>query len=291
MAKRIKIKRKQKTFWKRVRFKYKLAFFNESTLEEVWSFRVSQLSAFFAFLLIASILIAVTSLVIIKTPIRNYLPGYLDVEVRNEIIQNALRADSLELMLGRQARYLENVTAILTGTMTVDSIYQADSIAFVTANYDIPRTENEDKFATIFEEDEKYNLTSLNPNPIASESIFFYKPVNGVISSHYDFEKRHLGVDLVAAPRESVLATHDGIVVYTGFDQNYGNVITLQHKNGFVSIYKHNEALLKGVGDMVVAGEVIALVGNTGELSTGPHLHFELWNKGASINPEEYIAF
>jgi lipoprotein NlpD len=143
----------------------------------------------------------------------------------------------------------------------------------------------------MFEEEEKYNLTSLNLNTVATEGIFFYKPVTGIISSHYDLEKRHLGVDLAAPPRASVLATLDGIVIYTGYDQDYGNVITLQHKNGFVSIYKHNEVLLKGKGDMVVAGEVIALVGSTGELSTGPHLHFELWNRGTSINPEEYIAF
>jgi len=290
MARKLKLKNK-KTFWKRVRFKYKLAFFNESTLEEVWSFRMSQLSAFITFLVIAFFLITVTSLVIIKTPIRNYLPGYLDVEVRNTIIQNALRADSLETMLNRQARYLANVSAILTGTITVDSIHRSDSIAFMTANYDIPRTANEERFASAYEEEEKYNLTTLNPNPIATEGIFFFKPVNGVISSHYDFEKRHLGVDLVAGPRESVSATLDGIVIYTGYDQDYGNVISLQHKNGFVSIYKHNEVLLKETGDLVVTGEAIALVGNTGELSTGPHLHFELWYKGASINPEEYIAF
>ena len=283
--------KKKKTFWKRVRFKYKLSFFNESTLEEVWSFRVSKLSAFITFLLIAFLLITITSLVIIKTPIRNYLPGYLDVEVRNAIIMNSLRADSLEMVLSRQSRYLANVSAILNGTMTVDSIHQSDSIAFMTANYDIPRTENEARFSAEFEEEEKYNLTASNPNAIATEGIFFYKPVNGVISSHYDLEKRHLGVDLVAGPRESVLATLDGIVVYTGYDQDYGNVITLQHKNGFISIYKHNEVLLKNIGDQVIAGEAIALVGNTGELSTGYHLHFELWNKGISINPEEYIAF
>jgi lipoprotein NlpD len=290
MAKKIKLKKKR-TFWKKIRFKYKLVFYNESTLEEVWSFRLSQLSAFITFVMIAFSLITVTSLVIIKTPIRNYLPGYLDIEVRNEIIQNALRADSLELMLNRQARYLTNVSAILTGTMTVDSIHRSDSLAFMTADYDIPRTENEERFAAVFEEEEKYNLTTLNPNAIVTEGIFFYKPVNGIISSHYDFEKRHWGVDLVAGMRESVLATLDGIVVYTGFDQEYGNVISLQHKNGFISIYKHNEVVLKGVGDQVVAGEAIALVGNTGELSTGPHLHFELWYKGVSVNPEEYIAF
>jgi len=286
----LQIKNK-KTFWKRIQLKYKLSFYNESTLEEVWSFRLSQLSAFIIFLLIAFFLITLTSLVIIKTPIRNYLPGYLDVEVRNTILMNSLRADSLEMALNRQSRYLANVSAILTGTVTVDSIRRSDSTAFMTANYDIPRTENEERFAAAYEEEEKYNLTTLSPNSIANEGIFFYKPVNGVISSHYDVEKNHLGVDLVAATKESVLATLDGIVVYTGFDQDYGNVITLQHKNGFISIYKHNEVLLKKIGDQVVSGEAIALVGNTGDLSTGPHLHFELWNKGASINPEEYIAF
>ena len=290
MAKKLQ-KKKKKTFWKRIRFKYKLSFYNESTLEEVWSFRLSQLSAFITFLLFAFFLITITSLVIIKTPIRNYLPGYLDIEVRNAIIMNSLRADSLETKLNQQARYLANVSAILTGTVTVDSIHRSDSTAFITADYDIPRTENEERFAAAFEEEEKYYLTAINPNPIATEGIFFYKPVNGIISSHYDAENGHLGVDLVAGVRESVLATSDGIVVYSGNDQNYGKVITLQHKNGFVSIYKHNEMLLKNIGDQVVAGEVIALVGNTGDLSTGPHLHFELWYKGVSINPEEHIVF
>ena len=115
--------------------------------------------------------------------------------------------------------------------------------------------------------------------------------MNGTISAHYDLENRHYGVDLVAGPKESVLATLDGTVIYTGYDTELGNVITLQHRNGFLSVYKHNHALLKEIGEHVVAGEAIALVGNTGELSTGPHLHFELWHQGTSVNPEEYIAF
>mgnify|MGYP005979669017 FL=1 len=134
-------------------------------------------------------------------------------------------------------------------------------------------------------------MAVLDPNPVPTDGVFFYKPVNGVVSSHYDANIRHYGVDLVAAPKESVLATLDGTVVFAGFDPNSGNVIQVQHKNGFLSIYKHNELLLKEVGDRVVAGEAIALVGNTGKLSTGPHLHFELWYKGGPVNPEEYIAF
>jgi len=144
----------------------------------------------------------------------------------------------------------------------------------------------------MYEEEEKYNLTNLPSNDdVLADGVFFYKPVNGVISSHYDGERQHFGVDLVAAPKENVMATLDGIVVYTGFDPEFGNVIALQHRNGFLSIYKHNEALLKATGDRVIAGEAIAIIGNTGELSTGPHLHFELWHHGETINPEEYIAF
>lgn len=264
---------------------------NESTLEEVWGFRLSQLSAFITIFAFAIFLIAITSIVIITTPIRNYLPGYLDMEVRNTIIQNALRADSLETELNLQSRYLQNVSAILSGTVTVDSIHMSDSAAFITADYDIPRSKKEETFLKDFEEEEKYNLTTLNSTPLIGEGVFFYKPVNGVISSHYDAEIQHYGIDLVAAPRESVLATLDGTVIYTGSDPEFGNVISIQHKNGFSSIYKHNEMLLKKIGDMVVAGEAIALIGNTGKLSTGPHLHFELWYKGTSINPEEFIAF
>jgi lipoprotein NlpD len=283
--------KKKRSFWKQLRFKYKLSFFNESTLEEVWSFRLSRLSAFVTVGLFAFFLIAVTAFVIIKTPIRNYLPGYLDMEVRNEIILNALRVDSLETALEVQARYLANVSDILMGTVTVDSIQPVDSADFSNANYDMPRSENEEAFVRAFEEEEKYNLTVLNPNPTVTEGVFFYKPVNGLVSSHYNVEKHHYGVDLVAGLRESVLATLEGVVVYTGYDPRYGNVIGLQHKNGFLSIYKHNELLLKETGEQVVAGEAIALIGNTGNLSTGPHLHFELWYKGNPVNPEEYIAF
>ncbi|MDR1103506.1 MAG: M23 family metallopeptidase [Tannerella sp.] len=283
--------KKKHSFWKRVRLKYKLSFFNESTLEEVWSFRLSQLSAFTTVGLFAVLLIAVTALVIVTTPIRNYLPGYLDVEVRNKIILNALKVDSLEMLVQTQAMYLANVTDILTGTVTVDSVHRSDSTAFITANYDVPRSENEEYFVKSFEEEEKYNLTVLNATPTVTEDVLFYKPANGMISSRYNAEIRHYGVDLVAGPRESVLATLEGMVVYTGYDPQYGNVIGVQHKNGFLSIYKHNELLLKKTGDRVVAGEAIALIGNTGDLSTGPHLHFELWYRGNPVNPEEYIAF
>ena len=284
--------RKTKSFWHRIRFKYKLSFINEGTLEEVWSFRLSKLSAFVTLALFACFLIAVTALIIITTPIRNYLPGYLDVEVRKEIVENALRADSLERMVAIHELYLSNVAGILSGTLPLDSIRQIDSLATNDENYEIPRSPSEEAFVKEFAEEEKYNLTVLaDPEKVPTDGVFFYKPVNGTVSAHYEAAIRHYGVDLVAKERESVLATLDGTVVYVGFDSNQGNVIQLQHKNGFISVYKHNALLLKEVGDIVQAGEAIALVGNTGKLSTGPHLHFELWYKGNPVNPEEYIAF
>jgi len=284
------MKRKNKSFWKRIQFKYRFSFFNESMLEEVWSFRLSQLMGFVYIFLFAFFLITITSVIIILTPIRNYLPGYLDVEIRKEILQHALLADSLEERLTIQSRYLENLTAILSGEIDIDSLQYATESSYIIADYDIPRSEREIAFIKQFEEDERYSLTALNTNPVQTE-IFFYKPLNGIISATFNYNNSHFGIDLTSAPKENVIATLDGTVVYTGFDPNFGNVITLQHKNDYLSIYKHNEILLKEVGDRVVAGEAIAIVGNTGVLSTGLHLHFELWHKGVAVNPEEYIAF
>ena len=289
--KRSKSNTNKLSFWKRIRFKYKLSFINENTLEEVWSFRLSQLSVFISLGVFVFSLVAFTAFIIIMTPIRNYLPGYLDVEVRKEIVQNALRADSLERMIEIQNLYLKNVTGIISGTIELDSIREIDSLARVDADFEIPRSPEEEEYVKSFEQEEKYNLTVLNTNPLPMDGLFFYKPVNGVISSHYQADIHHFGVDIAAASKESVLATLDGTVMYAGYDPNQGNVIQLQHKNGFVSVYKHNELLLKEPGEQVVAGEAIALVGNTGKLSTGPHLHFELWYNGKPVNPEDFIVF
>lgn len=289
--KRSKSNTNKLSFWKRIRFKYKLSFINENTLEEVWSFRLSQLSVFISLGVFAFSLVAFTAFIIIMTPICNYLPGYLDVEVRKEIVQNALRADSLERMIEIQNLYLKNVTGIISGTIELDSIREIDSLARVDVDFEIPRSPEEEEYVKNFEQEEKYNLTVLNTNPLPMDGLFFYKPVNGVISSHYQADIHHFGVDIAAASKESVLATLDGTVMYAGYDPNQGNVIQLQHKNGFVSVYKHNELLLKEPGEQVVAGEAIALVGNTGKLSTGPHLHFELWYNGKPVNPEDFIVF
>ena len=281
---------KKAAFWKKMRFKYKLSFLNENTLEEVFALRLSRLSGLLTLAAFVILLIALTSIVIIKTPIRNYLPGYMDSEIRQAMIDNALVADSLQQQLFIQSKYLSNVNAILRGDMKVDEIQKVDSIVS-DSNINLEKTKQTAEFIHNYEEEERYNLGSMQTSQTRSDNAFFYKPVKGIISSPFNIQEKHYGIDIAAKPKESVLATMKGTVIYAGFDANFGYTIHIQHSNGFISVYKHNALLLKKAGDEVKSGEVIALVGNTGNLSTGDHLHFELWYKGKAVDPCEYINF
>jgi len=281
---------KKVAFWKKMRFKYKLSFLNENTLEEVFTLRLSRLSGVLTLAIFVVFLITLTSIVIIKTPIRNYLPGYLDSEIRQEIMVNALRTDSLQQQLSVQTKYLNNVSAILRGDMQVDQVNQIDTAAN-NSNINLEKSRQTADFVHSYEDEEKYNLNNIQTSQIRPDNLFFYKPVKGIVSSGFNMKENHFGIDIAATPKEPVLAAMKGTVIYAGFDANSGYVIHIQHSNGFVSIYKHNALLLKKAGDEVNGGEVIALVGNTGNLSTGDHLHFELWYKGKAVDPSEYINF
>jgi len=281
---------KKVAFWKKMRFKYRLSFTNENTLEVVFAYRLSRLSGLLTLLAIVACLIALTAIVIIKTPIRNYLPGYLDAEIRQAMIDNALKADSLQQKLYVQSKYLTNVNAILRGDMEIEKIHSIDTI-IDNSNLNLEKSKQTEQFIRNYEEEERYNLSATSTTQLLPDNIYFYKPVKGIISSVFSVQEKHFGIDIATRPKESVLATMKGTVIYTGFDANFGYVINLQHSNGFVSVYKHNAQLLKKEGEEVNGGEVIALAGNTGNLSTGEHLHFELWYKGKPVDPREYINF
>jgi murein DD-endopeptidase MepM/ murein hydrolase activator NlpD len=172
----------------------------------------------------------------------------------------------------------------------VDEIPDIDSIKDIR-DIDLEKSLRTAEFVKNYEEDEKYNLGGLTTASGGSEKAMFYKPARGIVSSAFNFREKHYGIDIATTPNESVLATMKGSVIFSGFDPNAGYVIQLQHPNGFISVYKHNAKLLKSQGDAVNAGEVIALAGNTGNLSTGVHLHFELWLDGKAVDPGEYINF
>lgn len=283
-------KKRKKSFWKDIRFKYKLTILNENTLEEVFKLRVSKFNGLSVLFTTLFLIFFIVSSILVLTPLRNYLPGYFNSEVRAQIVSNALRVDSLQTVVEKQNLYITNIQDIFRGEVKLDTIHSIDSLTTMRVDSIKERTERENAFREEYEEREKYNLSSFTAN-IDLGGIQLFLPTSGIITGHFDAERKHYGVDVAAPANESILAVLDGVVVLSTYTADTGYLIQLQHNQDFVSIYKHCGSLLKKQGDRVKSGEVIALVGNTGTLSTGPHLHFELWYKGQAVNPEHYIAF
>ena len=284
------MKNKRKAFWKNFKFKYKLTITNENTLEEIVGIHVSKLNGVSVLLSAVTVIFLIASLIIVFTPLRNYLPGYMNTEVREQVVTNALRADSLLRILEHQRMYVMNIQDIISGNIKADSVHSMDSLTVVRSEELMERTQAEDEFRKQYEETERYNLTTIDNAPAVTGLIFF-RPTRGMISSGFDANQKHYGIDIAASPNESVLSTLDGTVILATYTADTGYVIQVQHNQNLVSVYKHCGSLLKKVGDTVKAGEAIALVGNTGEKTTGPHLHFEIWNKGRSLDPTKYIVF
>lgn len=283
-------KKVKKAFWHNFKFKYKLTIINENTLEEVVGIHVSKLNGISVLLSAVTVIFLIAATIIAFTPLRNYLPGYMNSEVRAQIVTNALRADSLLQVVQRQNLYVMNIQDIFSGKVRVDTVQSIDSLTVVRSEELMERTEQEEVFRKQYEDTERYNLTTGNDNT-ATSGLIFYRPTRGMMSSNFDADKKHYGIDIAANPNESVLATLDGTVILSTYTAETGYVIQVQHGQDYISVYKHCGSLLKKQGDSVKGGEVIALVGNTGEKTTGPHLHFELWHKGRAIDPSKYIVF
>ena len=278
-------RKRSKAFWNNFKFKYKLTIINENTLEEIVGLRVSKLNGLSVLLSVLAVLFLIAACIIAFTPLRNYLPGYMNSEVRSQIVDNALRVDSLQELLNRQNLYIMNIQDIFSGKVPIDSVQTLDSRTAAREDTLMERTRREEEFRRQYEENEKYNLTTIVSQPDVN-GLILYRPTRGMVSDHFNTDKKHFGTDIAANPNESVLATMDGTVFLSTYTAE-----TVQHSQDFVSIYKHCGSLLKKEGDRVKGGEAIALVGNSGTLSTGPHLHFELWYKGHPVNPEKYIVF
>lgn len=283
-------KKKSKAFWNNIKFKYKLTIINENTLEEVVGIHVSKLNGFSVLLSVLTILFLIASVIIAFTPLRNYLPGYMNSEIRAQVVENALRVDSLQQLVDRQNLYIMNIQDIFSGKIKVDTVQSIDSLTNMRADSLMERTQREEEFRRQYEETEKYNLTSIAEDK-GVDGLIFHRPTRGMLTSHFDPNSRHYGVDIAATPNESVLAALDGTVILSTYTAETGYLIEVQHGQDFITVYKHCGSLLKKEGDEVKGGEAIALVGNTGTLTTGPHLHFELWRKGRAVNPEKYIVF
>jgi len=286
--------KEKKAIIKKLRHKYRLTISNESTFEEALSFRLSRLNVFTATGLFSIVLIALITVLIAFTPLREYIPGYPDGKMRRNIEKNAKMVDSLILELEKRDRFFDGIKNVISGK-DFDNVVQNKADSIVDPKYkglQFSQSENDSIFRKEHEAEEKFNLTISGENKARGiSSIHFFTPMKGMVSNSYDGQMGHYGVDVVGPLNERISAVLDGTIIFAEWTLNTGYVIQIQHDEDLVSIYKHNQELLKKPGEFVRAGEAIAILGNSGELTSGPHLHFELWHNGKALNPESYIKF
>jgi murein DD-endopeptidase MepM/ murein hydrolase activator NlpD len=272
--------------------KYLLIIRSEENLAEKHSFSFNYARV----LLVAAGVVTVIflmSLFVMTVVFEQWLdPRYTQKESRNQLVQMRLSLDSIERQIQARDVYIDNLRLILSGRFSAGQI---DSLAQRTMSSEVVFTETltpiDSQFRAEFENSPLAEV-SYEVQSLARElrSIYLFNPVDGVVTADYNPRSGHYGVDIVSKENEPVRAVADGLVILASWTLDGGHVIALQHRGGLVSVYKHNSELTKSVGNFVTGGEIIAIVGNSGELTSGPHLHFELWQNGKPLNPEEYIG-
>jgi len=287
MAKR---KKKDKKLAKKLLHKYRLVVLNEDTFEEKFAFKLTRLNVFVTTGLSILILIILTSLLIAFTPLREYIPGYSSAKLKRQATQLLLKTDSLQQVIHQKNQYFNSIRKILNGEIEVED-FESDSL--ITDSETIPAVDfNPSRADSLLrqevEQEDKYNVINAE---IDKTDFKLFPPVKGEITEAYNVESKHFAVDIVTAKNTPVKATAEGTVIFSEWTSETGYVIIIEHKYGLISVYKHNSSLIKEQGELVKKGEVIAMVGSTGELTTGPHLHFELWSNGRPVNPTDFLEF
>ena len=287
-------KKKRKRIYRKLRNKYRLVVMNDETLEDRLSLRLSPLNVFVFSGTVIIGLIVLTIYLVAFTPLREYIPGYTDVGMRRKLINLTMQSDSMETLLNAQALYLENIRSVINGEISPEEVASGQPGA---KRYDtiqnLVRTRDDSLLRAEVESQDQFSLTATPSGQAIPgiSSFYFFTPLKGTVTSEFDARGKHFGIDIVSGPNEPIKSTLDGTVIMANWTTETGYVIGIQHTNNLFSMYKHNSALLKKTGDFVKAGEVVAIIGNSGEFSTGPHLHFELWYNGAAVNPLDFIAF
>jgi len=288
--------KKRKKFFRRLKHAYRLVFFNDNTFEEVWHLRFTLMNVLSLAGTVFIILVGGSMALVMFTPMRVLVPGYPTDAMRQQIKSSVIRLDSLEYEIHLRDRYIHTVNAIVAGREPEMTDAGTESKLANYENIVFTRSEQDSLLRKHVEEEDQFNFVMQTPSASSSEEVFiskihFFKPVEGVVSSRFDLKDNHFGLDVVAAPNAVVKSILDGTVILSEWTTETGYVIQVQHSANIISIYKHNANLLKKQGDRVKAGDAIAIVGNSGELTTGPHLHIEIWQNGTPVNPEDYIVF
>lgn len=271
--------------------KYRLVMLNEDTFEERFSLKLSRLNVFVFSGIFSIVLIGLTAVLIAFTPLKEYIPGYSSTKLKRDAARLAIESDSLKMQLAMLENYTKAIRPVLTGEVNDEETI--DSITDLSRKYTVDVSKlNASKEDSIFREEvERKDRFPLSDELQDKAKIVFFAPITGSLSQTFNANNKHFAVDIVAKTGTPIKAVADGTVIFSEWTAETGYVIILKHSNGFISVYKHNGNLLKQQGDLVKSGEVIASVGSTGELTTGPHLHFELWSGGYAVNPLNYIDF
>jgi murein DD-endopeptidase MepM/ murein hydrolase activator NlpD len=284
-------KKKNRRIKRKLLDRYRLVILNEKTFEERLSISLTRLNVFVLVSLSAIFLVSATYVLIAFTPLREYIPGYSSTSLKKKATELNYKTDSLQQVIAMNNRYYASIKKVLQGDVNTidfvkDSIIRA--VKLEASEVDLNPTSADSILRQKVDKEDKYNLFE---SAKSTSSFVLFSPVNGTISEPYNIKNKHYAVDIVVSKNTPIKATADGTVIFAEWTASTGYVVIVEHSYGLISVYKHNSALTKSQGDFVKAGEVIATAGNSGELSTGPHLHFELWNDGYPINPTNFIDF
>ena len=271
---------------------FRLSLLDAKTHQQLKSVRFTRTTFIITIACSVIIFCAVIFSLIAFTPIRTFIPGYPDASTKRAAIQNAIKADSLESVIYKWELYAKNLRRVLEGEsgLDIDSLMTASQKQAQAAQDAKYLKEQDSLLRKNVQEEEMFEISGRNTRSLPIEGTHFFTPLKGVVTQGYD-QAMHPFIDIAAPEGTAVNAVADGTVIYTGWSEDTGYTIQLQHDSDIISIYKHNDKILKNVGDKVKAGTPIGLVGNTGGLSSGPHLHFELWYKGESMDPAKHINF
>ncbi len=287
--------KKKLTFRKRISKKllnrFRLVILNEETYEEQFFFRLSILNLLIISIFLFSLLISSTLLIVSYTSLKELIPGYASNLMRKQAILNASKLDSLTISYNQSLDQLNSIKKVLTGNIKFEEFKERE-FNLDSENIELKliskKIKEDSLLRSAVEQKDKFNF---NLNSKNDESFLFFPPVLGDISQKFDPSKKHFAIDVVAKENQPVRAVADGVVIFSEWTSETGYVIILEHKQGYLSVYKHNESLNNAQGDIVQSGSIIGTVGNTGEYSTGYHLHFELWNEGYPLDPLDFINF
>ena len=270
----------------------RLTIVDDDTHDKLWSRKFTRIGALVSVITALVVTISVTFCLIAFTPVRTLIPGYPDARTKHDAIQNAIRIDSLESVITKWELYSENLRRVVDGQepLKIDSLMEVRKSSAAREADPKVLAEKDSMLRKEVAEEDRFDIKSNSSRTLPIEGMHFFTPLKGVVSQGYD-KALHPYIDITAPGNSVVMSVLDGTVISAGWTDTEGYTIRIQHEGDIISVYKHNQKLMKKTGDKVTAGMPIAILGGTGSLSDGEHLHFELWHKGEAVDPTKYISF